>query len=144
MKLLTPCFLLISILGFSQETEKRGTIKIEKSNCARVENNDSVYAFVDQMPAFAGGHDSLIKWMNQNLRYPKSALEESVFGTVYVSFFIGKDGSISNINILKGINKDFENEAYRLIKIMPDWIPGRCNGTLVDVKINFPIKFSIK
>ncbi len=88
MKLLIPCFLLISILGFSQDTEKRGTIKIEKSNCVRVEKNDSVYAFVDKMPEFFGGHDSLMKWMNQNLRYPKSALEESVFGTVHIS--IGK------------------------------------------------------
>lgn len=92
MKLLIPCFLLISFLGFSQETEKRGTIKIEKSNCVRLDNNDSIYAFVDQMPEFRGGQDSLIKWMNQNLKYPKNALEECAVGTVYISFFVNKDG----------------------------------------------------
>lgn len=52
--------------------------------------------------------------------------------------------SINNINILKGVNKDFEKEAFRLVKMMPDWIPGRCNGTLADVKINLPIKFGLK
>ena len=144
MKLLIPCFLLISFSCFGQENEKRGTIKIEKSNCVRLENNDSVYAYVDMMPQFPGGMDSLNKWMNDHLLFPKSAMEENGFGTVFLSFVVKKDGTISNVVVLKGMDKDFEKEALRLMDVMPDWVPGRCNGTLSDVKINFPIKFGLK
>lgn len=144
MKLLIPCFLLISVLGFSQETEKRGTIKIEKSNCVRLDNSDSVYAFVDQMPEFRGGQDSLLAWISNKVVYPKIAVEEYATATVFASFVVLKDGSISDIKIFKANNSPFEKEALRLLDIMPDWIPGRCNGTLVDVKINLPIKFGLK
>lgn len=144
MKLLIPCFLLISILGFSQETEKRGTIKIEKSNCVRVDNNDSIYAFVDQMPEFRGGQDSMAVWFTKNMNYPKITVEETSKAKVFASFVVLKDGRISDIKILKANNSPFEIEALRLLNMMPDWIPGRCNGTLADVKINLPIKFSIK
>ena len=144
MKLLIPCFLFISLSCFAQETEKRGTIKIEKSNCARLSDNDSVYAFVDKMPEFPGGTDSLNQWMNSNLRYPEPIGLDNRSGTVFASFVVLKDGTISDIKFLKSVDADFEKEAYRLIKLMPDWIPGRCNGTLVDVKINFPIKFRLR
>ncbi|MDZ4665400.1 MAG: energy transducer TonB [Bacteroidota bacterium] len=144
MKLLIPCFLLISVLGFSQETEKRGTIKIEKSNCVRLENNDSIYAFVDQMPEYRGGQDSLLLWFSKNLKYPKILVEESAKATVFASFIVLKDGSISDIKIFKANNSPFEIEALRLLNMMPDWIPGRCSGTLADVKINLPIKFGLK
>lgn len=144
MKLLIPCFLLISVLGFSQETEKRGTIKIEKTNCVRLDNNDSVYAFVDQMPEFRGGQDSLLAWIGEKVVYPKIAVEEYATATVFASFVVLKDGSISDIKIFKANNSPFEKEALRLLDIMPDWIPGRCNGTLENVKINLPIKFGLK
>ncbi|CAN5502853.1 energy transducer TonB [soil metagenome] len=151
MKLLIPCFLLMSFSCFAQsvrtpseETEKRGTIKIEKSNCVKLSDNDSVYAYVDQMPEFNGGGDTLYQWINHHLNYPKKALEEDRSGTVFCSFVVLKNGKISNIKFLKTGNSDFEKEALRLIKLMPDWIPGRCNGVLVDVKINFPIKFTLK
>lgn len=144
MKLLIPCFLLISFLGFSQETEKRGTIKIEKSNCVRLDNNDSVYAFVDQMPEFRGGQDSLGAWLSKNMNYPRITVEEYSSATVFASFVVLKDGSIADIKIYKANNSPFEKEALRLLDLMPDWIPGRCNGTLVDVKTNLPIKFGLK
>ena len=149
MKLLIHFFLLISVCCFAQsggtpleETEKRGTIKIEKSNCVRL--NDSVFAYVDSLPQFPGGVDALYQWMNKNVKYPRKALEEERFGTVFCSFIILKDGSITDINILKCVYSDFEAEAMRLIKSMPDWIPGRCGGTLVNVKVNFPINFVLK
>ncbi len=144
MKLLIPCFLLISVFGIAQESEKRGTIKIEKSNCVRLDNNDSVYAFVDQMPEFRGGQDSLSAWITKNVKYPSPSVEEYATPKVFASFVVKKDGSIGSINILKGNNSLYENEVLRLLKLMPDWIPGRCNGTLADVKINLPIKFGLK
>jgi protein TonB len=135
---------MLSFACFAQEKGKRGTIKIEKTTCVLLENNDSVYAYVDQMPEFKGGSDSLNNWMNRNLRYPKTSIEESSFGTVYASFIVLKDGTISSIKIFKGNNAAFEKEALRLLDLMPDWEPGRCSTHLVDVKINFPVKFILK
>jgi len=99
---------------------------------------------VDKMPEFPGGTDTLYQWINHHLKYPQLALEEGRIGTVFASFIVLRDGSISDINIKKGVYSDFENEGMRLIKLFPDWIPGRCNGVLVDVKVNFPIKFILK
>ena len=144
MKLLIPCFLLISVACFAQETEKRGTIKIEKSTCVRLDSNDSVYAFVDQMPEFRGGQDSLLAWLGKNVIYPKLAIEEYATATVFASFVVLKDGSITDIKIFKANNSPFEKEALRLLDVMPDWISGRCNGTLENVKINLPIKFGLR
>ena len=144
MKLLISCFLLISFSCFAQEGDKRGTIRIEKASCIKHDESDSVYISVDHMPEFPGGTDSLNKWMNTNLRYPKTASEQNRFGTVFGSFVVLSDGNISDIKILKGVDKDFEKEAVRLIKLMPNWHSGSCNGTYVPVKINFPIKFILK
>ena len=142
MKLLISCFLLISFSCFAQDGDKRGTIKIEKTSCVKVKDNDSIYAVVDVMPEFPGGNDSLNKWMVKNVRYPKT--EECFSGTIFLSFIIGVDGGVSDIEMLRGVTSAFENEAKRLIQSMPNWIPGRCNGTLVPVKINYPIKFSLR
>ena len=144
MKLLLSFFLLISFSCFSQETDKRGTIRIEKASCTKVKDNDSVYAFVDVMPVFSGGIDSLNKWMNKNLRYPKDAADLDWFGTIFCSFIIQSDGSITDITSMKSTNASCENEAKRLIGSMPKWIPGMCNGTIVPVKVNYPIKFILK
>lgn len=144
MKLLIPFFLSISFSCFAQEVDKRGTIKIEKASCIKHDEGDSVYISVDRMPEFPGGSDSLNKWMNTNLRYPKPAAEQNRFGTVFGSFVVLSDGDIVDIRILKGVDKDFEKEAMRLLKLMPNWHPGSCNGTFVPVKINFPIKFILK
>lgn len=144
MKLLLPFFLLLSSFGMSQETEHRGTIKVDRSSCTKVEEQDSVYVSVDHMPEFNGGVDSLNQWMNRNLNYPKTALEDARSGTVFGSFVVMSDGHIDAIKILKGVNADFEKEALRLLRLMPAWKAGSCNGNYVPVKVNFPIKFILK
>ncbi len=144
MKLLPIYFLLFSLSCFAQEDGKRGTIKVEKAACTLVKNNDSIYSLVDMMPQFAGGIDSLNKWMNKKLVYPQAAMEEGRQGTVFLSFVVQADGRLSDIELLKGVNIDFEKEAMRLIRSMPKWEPGKCNGTIVPVKVNFPIKFSLQ
>ncbi|MGZ4034580.1 MAG: energy transducer TonB [Bacteroidia bacterium] len=142
MKLLLSILLLFSFSCFAQEGDKRGTIKIEKADCVKVKDNDSLYLFVDIMPEFPGGIDSLNKWMNNNLRYPPSGDDAS--GTVFASFVIGINGRVSDITIFKGLVPSFDNEALRLIGSMPDWIPGKCNGTIVPVKYNFPVRFILR
>ena len=144
MKFLLSTLLLFSFSCFAQESDKRGTIKIEKTACTLVKGNENVYSLVDVMPQFPGGIDSLNRWMFKNLKYPQTELNNSIKGTVFLSFVVGVDGSISDIIIFKGTNPSFDNEALRLITLMPNWIPGKCNGTIVPVKMNFPIKFSLQ
>jgi periplasmic protein TonB len=142
MKLLLAILLLFSFSCIAQESDKRGTIKIEKADCVKVKDNDSLYLFVDVMPEFPGGIDSLKKWMNKNLRY--SPIGDDATGTVFASFIIGINGSISDITVFKGSYAPYDNEAERLLRLMPNWIPGKCNGTIVPVKMNYPIKFGIQ
>ena len=75
MKLLFSFFFLISVACFAQENGTRGTIKVNRNDCVLVKGSDSVYAQVDQMPEFPGGHEKMLKWISQNLKYPKGTFE---------------------------------------------------------------------
>lgn len=89
-------------------------------------------------PNFKGGIDSLKKYLSQNLHYPKTATKS---GTVYINFAVEKDGKITNVILLKGLEPVLDNEALRVIRMMPAWIPARQNGKPIISKYNLPIKF---
>ncbi|MFL5763999.1 MAG: TonB family protein [Bacteroidia bacterium] len=143
IKIIIFCFLLISIGCFSQEESARGTIKVGKSNCTLVKGNDSVYAVVDKMPEFPGGNEKMAKWMNENMK--RGPVEgDQMTGTVFCSFVVQSDGSITDIVILKSITPALDKEAFRLISAMPKWKPGICHKREVPVKVNYPIKFGLR
>ena len=95
------------------------------------------------MPQFPGGADALIEYMKKNVIYPNKAKEKGVQGTVYVSFIVEKDGSVSNVNILKGIGGECDEEALRVVKEMPRWTPGLYKGKPARVLFNIPIYFKL-
>ncbi len=97
------------------------------------------YSVVEQMPEFPGGEDSLIFFLQNKIQYP----QDDAQGTVYVNFIIEKDGIVSNPRILRGIGSACDEEAIRVIKLMPKWIPGKQNGKTVRVQYNLPIKFKL-
>lgn len=101
------------------------------------------YSVVEQMPEFPGGEDSLRIFIRRTIKYPDLARESSVEGTVYINFIIEKDGSVSNPKILRGIGSGCDEEAIRVIKLMPKWIPGKQYGKTVRVQYNLPIKFKL-
>ena len=78
------------------------------------------------------------------MRYPAMARESNIQGRVYVSFIVEKDGSVSNIQLLRGIGGGCDEEAIRVVGAMPQWQPGRQNGRAVRVAYNLPIRFSLK
>jgi len=104
-------------------------------------SNRKVYDIVDVMPEFPGGNDSLMKFLLNNLRWPNEA---DCIGSVYISFIVAPDGNITNKKILKGICEPFDNEALRVINLMPRWNAGKLNGIAVPVRFVIPIKFSLK
>ncbi|MFA8300253.1 MAG: energy transducer TonB [Hyphomicrobiales bacterium] len=97
--------------------------------------------FVEIMPEFKGGMEGLKKYLQRNLRYPRIAKETNITGKVYLSYVVEKDGSITDIQILRGIGGGCDEEAKRVVQNMPKWNPGRQNGRYVRVKYTLPISF---
>ncbi|MDO9185724.1 MAG: TonB family protein [Bacteroidia bacterium] len=97
-------------------------------------------AFADQMPEFSG----LFKYLRDNLKYPREAVENYTSGTVVLQFVVEKDGSIDNIKILNPVPDGCTEEAMRVVKSMPKWKPGKNHGEPVRVLFNLPVKFTIK
>lgn len=100
--------------------------------------------FAEVMPQFPGGRSELMKYLSNNIKYPAVAVENNIQGRVIVKFVVAKDGSISNIQVIKGIDPSCDREAIRVVKSMPNWIPGMQNGNKVAVYFNLPILFQLK
>lgn len=109
-------------------------------------DNNKVYdmALVEQKPTFPGGDSALYKWISSQLNYPPTAAEEGVQGRVTVGFVIEKDGSITNVRVMRGKHPDLDREAVRVVKKMPKWNPGRVNGAPVRVTYILPINFKLQ
>jgi TonB family protein len=105
---------------------------------------EPVFSVVEKMPEFPGGDQGRIDYMMKEIQYPAQAAENGEQGTVYVSFVVEKDGSITDASVLKGIGKACDAEALRVVRHMPKWIPGRQDGKPVRVKFNMPIRFTLK
>ena len=104
---------------------------------------DEVYSIVETMPSFPGGQNALVAYIQKNLNYPQSARENGIQGRVYVNFVVEKDGSISNVKVNRGIGGGCDEEAVRVVKAMPKWIPGVQNGQTVRVSYMMPIVFKL-
>ena len=113
--------------------------KTKKVNSDEVE--EAVHSVVEKMPEFPGGQKELMKYMARHTHYTESAIKKGINGRVICSFVVKKDGSLSNISILRGIDPSLDAEAMRMLSAMPKWIPGRQNGKAVQVKYTVPIIF---
>jgi protein TonB len=102
------------------------------------------FVAVEKMPEFTGGQAALLRYLQKHLRYPGSALAAGVGGRVFMSFVVGADGSISEVTILKGLGYGLDEEAQRVIRQMPAWVPGYQSKHPVPVRFTLPITFSIQ
>lgn len=100
-------------------------------------------AMVEQKAQFPGGDAAMYKWIAENINYPAQAAEEGISGKVVVQMVIEKDGSISNVKVVRGKHPELDAEAVRVVKAMPRWSPGRNNGHAVRVTYMLPITFSV-
>ncbi len=103
-----------------------------------------IYTVVNQQPDFPGGEDSLMAFIKKNLKYPAFAKENGIQGRVTLSFVVEKDGSISNIEILRSPAEELSQEAIRIVKSMPKWKPGVLKGENVRVKYVLPVTFRLQ
>lgn len=102
------------------------------------------FTIVEQQPEYPGGLDALRTFLGNNLRYPRAAASSGVSGRVYVSFVVNTDGSLTDLQVLKGIGFGCDEEAIRVMQKMPRWRPGKQSGRAVRVKYNLPISFTLE
>jgi|ERR1035437_3855258 protein TonB len=102
-----------------------------------------ILTWVPEMPSFPGGEAELTKFLGKQLIYPKFPLDNGIQGTVFVTFVVNQDGSLSDIKLLNNVDKFLNEEAVRVVKKMPKWNPGKQNGNPVRVQLNLPVKFKI-
>ena len=96
------------------------------------------------MPSFPGGTAALMEFLQNNVKYPVVAQENGVQGRVVVSFVVEKDGSITDVKVVRSVDPSLDKEATRVVKSMPNWIPGKQNGAAVRVKYNVPVSFRLQ
>ena len=98
---------------------------------------------VEDMPEFPGGSQKLLEYLKENTHYPEIAEKNGVQGRVVVTFTVEKDGSITEAKIVKSVDQSLDEEAFRVVKSMPKWKPGMCNGEPTRVKYTVPITFRL-
>lgn len=109
-------------------------------------NNDSsgkIFTAVEQVPQFPGGMEAFYKFLDANIHYPQDARDEKKEGRVIVQFVVEKDGTLTDIKIVRGVFPSIDAEALRIIKSSPKWKPGLQNGRMVRVQYSVPIRFSL-
>lgn len=108
------------------------------------EEENKVFDVVEEQPSFPGGQGALMAWLRDNIKYPVVAAENGIEGKVIVQFVVGKNGSISNVKVVKSIDPSLDREAVRVVSSMPSWTPGKQNGTSVNVRYTLPVTFKLQ
>ena len=109
-----------------------------------MEEETKVFDVVEVMPTFPGGQGALFEWLSKNIKYPVVAEENGVQGRVIVTFVVERNGSITDVQVAKSVDPSLDKEAVRVVKAMPNWIPGKQNGSAVRVKFTVPVTFRLQ
>lgn len=120
---------LLNFMSFSlhaQETDKK-------------EDKSDALSYVEKMPQYPGGDSAMSQFISENFNNPKGNQKE---GRVYVTFVVRKNGKITDVSVLRGLDEYFDKESIRVIEMMPNWIPGEEKGEKVDVKFVLPISIT--
>jgi protein TonB len=119
-------------------------IKVKTSTENSSDKINNVSATVDVMPSFPGGEAELNKYLAENIIYPQQAFENGIQGTVYVSFIVDLKGNLTDVKLLRGIGSGCDQEALRVVQMMPQWHPGQQKGKIVPVLYKMPVYFKLQ
>jgi protein TonB len=120
------------------------TVLAQKTVVSQKDQKEEPFNVVEDMPAFPGGMEAMIVYLSSNIKYPADAKKQKVDGRVLVKFVVEKDGSITEVKVIKPAFPSLDAEAIRVVKAMPKWKPGYQNGQAVRVQFAMPINFSLK
>jgi periplasmic protein TonB len=119
------------------------TVEI-KEQVVEVEEEEEIFQVVEQTAMFPGGYQALNKYLRDNIKYPQQAKETGTQGKVFLTFVVEKDGSITDIKILRDIGSGCGEEAIRVVKSMPKWTPAKQRGKTVRQQFNLPVSFALQ
>jgi len=122
--------------------QEKTTKEVKKTTPAEKESKE-VFTMVEDMPAYVGGQEAMMSFLAGNIKYPEAAMKKDIQGKVYVTFVVEADGSVTNVKVLRGIGSGCDEEAVRVVKMMPKWNPGKQAGKAVRVQYNLPIRFAL-
>ena len=133
---------------FDQGTDDLNVVREHKEEIIVEEKHEPVkeeiFTAVEQMPQFPGGEGELLKYISTHIKYPTMAAENNIQGRVVVKFVVQKDGKVGEVVVLRGKDPDLDKEAVRVVKTLPDFIPGKMNGQAVSVWYTLPINFKLQ
>lgn len=136
--LLISIFLLVVMSGFAQK------IQIVEINAdTAYDTEDPIFVVVEESPSYVGGDEARLKFIKENIIYPEEARQKGIQGTVYVTFVIEKSGSLNDVKVLRGLGGGLDEEAVRVVKMMPPWQAGKQRGKFQRVQYNMPVKFTL-
>lgn len=121
-----------------------GMLKAQSDTASSVIIEKEIFTIVEVQPQYIGGEKALITFLQDSIVYPKDARERNIQGTVFISFVVEPDGSISSVKCLRGIGGGCDEEAMRVVRAMPNWKPGYQRGKPVRVQFNLPIRFVLQ
>ena len=121
--------------------DKKGNTSQTRKDTA---TDDKVYEVCEQMPTYEGGDAALLKYLGENWKLPDEYKERGIQGRMVVGFIVEKDGSLTNVKVLRAVDIAIDAEVLRVVKGMPKWIPGRHNGQRVRVRYLLPIHICLQ
>ncbi len=119
------------------ESDEDEIIEIEE------EDDEEFFMVVENMPEFPGGDLGLMKYIQKNVKYPPIAKEYNITGKVFVQFIVDKTGAVTNVKVVRGVDKNLDAEAVRVVKSLPKYKPGKQRGKPVRVMFTIPINFTL-
>ena len=132
--------IVIAPVRANAQDKKGKTTQMRKDTAT----DDKIYEVCEQMPIYEGGDAALLKYLRENLKLPEEDKERGMQGRMVVGFVVEKDGSLTNVKVLRAVDIALDAEVLRLVKGMPKWIPGRHNGQRVRVRHLLPIHICLQ
>jgi TonB family protein len=137
--------LSVGLLGASQVAlaQQPDTLRMDTIHEEVIEDGELFGCIVETMPSFRGGQQKLFEFIGNNVVYPQEAKEAGIEGKVFVEFYIERDGTVCDAKVLRGIGYGCDEEALRVIGLMPKWSPGKQRGKAVRVRYTLPVNFKL-
>ena len=136
---LAAALLIVSNISCTSTENKKDSAEATESRAVEGE----VFQVVEEMPEFPGGMAECMKWLGQNIKYPAEAIEKGIQGRVIVQMIVERDGTITNANVVRGVDPLLDKEALRVVNLSPKWKPGMQKGQAVRVKYTLPVMFRL-
>jgi len=137
------CFILLLLSSYKASAQSESPAN-EGIKGIPINDSTVVYTYVGEWPSFPGGNGARNRFLSENIVYPRAAEKKGIEGRVIVSFIIEKDGTITNVELLKGVEASLDEEAMRVVKLMPRWNPGKNNGEPVRTKHKVDVVYKLE